>query len=73
MEEMIIKKRVAAYCRVSSKLDEQKSSIQIQIDYFQKRLSKNSEYILVDILYDICSGLRIHNQLENLKSLYLSH
>jgi len=67
MEEMIIKKRVAAYCRVSSKLDEQKSSIQIQIDYFQKLLIKNSEYILVDILYDTCSGLRTHNRPGYLK------
>ena len=41
------KKRVVAYARVSTNKNDQKNSFEAQQSYFQRELSKNSEYTLV--------------------------
>ena len=44
--------RVAAYARVSTDADEQENSLENQIEYFQKLISENPEYELVDVYHD---------------------
>lgn len=44
--------RVAAYARVSTDADEQENLLENQIEYFQKLISENPEYELVDVYHD---------------------
>lgn len=46
------KQRVAAYCRVSTSLEEQLGSFVAQKDYFTKTLSANQDYCFVGIYAD---------------------
>lgn len=55
-----MKKRVAAYCRVSSKLDNQKTSINLQVNYYENLFKENSEYEVVGIFSDVKTGLRVN-------------
>lgn len=43
------KKRVVAYARVSTNKNDQKNSFEAQQSYFQRELSKNEDYILVNL------------------------
>lgn len=47
-----VKKRVAAYARVSTDNDEQKTSIEAQIDEYAKQIKNNSEWEFVEIYAD---------------------
>lgn len=48
----IPKRRVAAYVRVSTASDEQLNSIAAQKDYFERMISRHSDWVLVDIYAD---------------------
>ena len=41
--------KVACYCRVSTKSDEQEQSFEAQQKYFKEKLSKEKGYDLIDI------------------------
>lgn len=47
-----LKKRVTAYCRVSSESDEQLHSVKAQIDYYKQYISSNDDYEYVGIYAD---------------------
>jgi DNA invertase Pin-like site-specific DNA recombinase len=51
-----MKKRVAAYCRVSTKYEEQTSSLEQQIDYYTNFIKSNSDMKFVGVFYDRKSG-----------------
>lgn len=46
------KKRVAAYCRVSTDTEDQANSLQNQRDFFEDYINKRVDWELVDIYYD---------------------
>ena len=46
------RKRVAAYCRVSTKQELQESSIQMQIAAYKRAISERIDWELVDIYVD---------------------
>ena len=51
-KQVIQKKRVAAYCRVSTNYSDQKSSYTTQIRTYQKIINQNPEWQLVEIFAD---------------------
>jgi len=46
------KKRVAAYCRVSTELEEQESSFKSQVEYYTNFISNRTDWTMVDIYAD---------------------
>ena len=57
--------RVAAYCRVSTELDEQQNSFHTQISYYTEYINKNKAWKLVDIFADEgISGTQIKHRAE---------
>lgn len=52
------KLKVAAYCRVSTERETQKSSIDIQIKYYTDLIQENQEWDFAGVFYDCESGLR---------------
>lgn len=44
--------RTAAYCRVSSDSDEQLASFSSQVSEYTNRISKNPDWVMVDIYAD---------------------
>ncbi len=46
------KKRVSAYCRVSTDLKEQETSFESQIEYYTDYITKKTDWVLVDIYAD---------------------
>lgn len=44
--------RVAAYCRVSTELEEQQNNYQVQITYYTDLINKNKEWTLAGIFAD---------------------
>lgn len=53
------KRRVAAYCRVSTKFEIQKSSIDLQISYYTRLIEENPEWENAGIYMDYGSRCRI--------------
>jgi DNA invertase Pin-like site-specific DNA recombinase len=51
-EQKPAKKRVVAYCRVSTDLDEQQNSYEAQVDYYGKYIPANPEWELLRIYAD---------------------
>lgn len=52
------KLKVAAYCRVSTERETQKSSIDTQIKYYTELIQMNPEWNFAGVFYDYESGLR---------------
>lgn len=52
------KLKVAAYCRVSTERETQKSSIDTQIKYYTDLIQENPEWDFAGVFYDYESGLR---------------
>lgn len=52
------KLKVAAYCRVSTEREIQKSSIDTQIKYYTELIQMNTEWDFIGVFYDYESGLR---------------
>jgi site-specific DNA recombinase len=46
------KKRVCAYCRVSTEDDAQLSSYELQVQYYQEYINSHPDWVLVDIYAD---------------------
>ena len=46
------KKRVAAYCRVSTDMKSQEESFETQVSYYQRYIERNDEWVLVGIYAD---------------------
>ena len=44
--------RVAAYCRVSTKLEEQEGSYDIQVNYFREKIENNPNMVLAGLYGD---------------------
>lgn len=51
-DEAVVKKRVAAYCRVSTDSDEQELSFETQCQYYRNYINEHPNYILVDVYAD---------------------
>ena len=49
---MYSKIRVAAYCRVSTDMEDQLHSLSVQIKYFTEYISGHEDYELVEVYYD---------------------
>lgn len=65
------KVKVAAYCRVSTKKDEQLNSLENQQSYFEKEISKNKSYDLYKIYVDRgLSALTMSKRKEFLNMVY---
>lgn len=56
------KLKVAAYCRVSTERETQKSSIDLQIKYYTDLIQTNPKWDFAGIFYDYESGLRKEKQ-----------
>lgn len=56
--------KVAAYCRVSTKLQSQKSSIETQINYYMKMIDDNPQWESAGIYIDYGSRCRIKGRKE---------
>ena len=67
-EESPPKRRVAAYCRVSTQAEEQNHSLAAQISYYTKLIEEDSDAVLVDIYADRgTSGTRTRNRTNFLR------
>lgn len=53
------RKRVAAYCRVSTDKEKQEHSLDAQITYYNQLAEKHLEWDFLQVFYDIGSGSRI--------------
>ena len=51
-QEGLVKKKVAAYCRVSTDSDEQELSFDSQCQYYKNYINEHPDYILVEIYAD---------------------
>lgn len=51
-DEAVVKKKVAAYCRVSTDSDEQELSFETQCQYYRNYINEHPNYILVDVYAD---------------------
>lgn len=57
--------RVAAYCRVSTEMEEQQNSYQVQIDYYTDLINKKKEWTLAGIFADEgISGTQTKKRIE---------
>ena len=62
------KRRIAAYCRVSTQVEEQNHSLAAQISYYTKLIEEDSDAVLVDIYADRgTSGTRTRNHTNFLR------
>ena len=63
------KLRVAAYCRVSTNHDEQELSLETQISYYEKLITKHEGWRLVKIYAERASGTQLKKRPEFIKML----
>ena len=59
-----MKKRVAAYCRVSTKEELQQYSLEIQKKYYKNLIEANEDFVFVGIYADTASGLKRKNRAQ---------
>jgi len=72
-EAPITKKRVAAYCRVSTLAEEQEFSYQSQCEYYKALIGNNPNLELVEVFGDDgCSGLRTEGRKEFLRMIEMA-
>ena len=62
------KLKVAAYCRVSTKYESQKSSIDLQVEYYTKYIEKQADWEFAGIFMDYGSRCRIKGR-ENFQTM----
>ena len=63
------KLRVAAYCRVSTNHEEQESSLEAQISYYEKLITNHKDWKLVKIYAEKASGTQMKKRPEFIKML----
>ncbi len=61
--------RVAAYCRVSTNHEEQESSLETQISYYEKLITEHEDWQLVKIYAERVSGTQLKKRPEFMKML----
>ena len=61
--------RVAAYCRVSMNHEEQDSSFEAQISYYEKLITAHKDWKLVNIYAEKASGTQMEKRPEFMKTL----
>ena len=54
--------RVATYCRVSTKHEEQQQSLEAQIDYYTNYVENHPNWVLVAVYFDTASGIRTNQR-----------
>ena len=54
--------RIAAYCRVSTKHEEQQQSLEAQIDYYTNYIQNHFNWVLVTVYSDTASGTRTNQR-----------
>jgi len=62
------KLKVAAYCRVSTKYESQKSSIELQVEYYTKYIEEHADWECAGIFLDYGSRCRIKGR-ENFQTM----
>ena len=50
----VVKKRVAAYARVSTEHEEQQTSYDAQVDYYTKKIKERTEWVFVEVYTEMC-------------------
>lgn len=63
------KLKVAAYCRVSTNHEEQESSLETQISYYEKIIAKHDDWQFVKIYAERVSGTQLKKRPEFMKML----
>ena len=63
------KLRVAAYCRVSTSHEEQESSLETQISYYEKLIAERDDWRLVKVYVERASGTQLKKRPEFMKML----
>lgn len=58
-KDTIRKLRVAAYCRVSTKYESQKSSIELQKEYYESYIKEQPNWLFAGVYVDYGSRVRI--------------
>lgn len=48
----VVKKRVAAYARVSTEHEEQQTSYEAQVDYYTKKIKERTDWVFVEVYTD---------------------
>ena len=56
------RKRVAAYCRVSTTNEEQATSLELQIAHYTNKINDNPNWDFAGVYYDAKSGLKSANR-----------
>ena len=56
LPKIIIHRKVAAYCRVSTQQEIQHHSLDAQREYYEKRITSNPGWVFVGIYADEASG-----------------
>ena len=54
--------RVAAYCRVSTGHEEQRSSLKKQIEFYTEYIQRDPHWQFVAVYYGTASGLRMNHR-----------
>ena len=49
----VVKKRVAAYARVSTEHEEQQTSYDAQVDYYTKKIKERTDWVFVEVYTDM--------------------
>ena len=55
----VVKKRVAAYARVSTEHEEQQTSYDAQVDYYTKKIKERTEWVFVEVYTEMLSTARV--------------
>ena len=63
-KDTVRKLRVAAYCRVSTKYESQKSSIELQKDYYEGYIKAHPNWLFAGVYADYGSRVRIDKRTE---------
>ena len=53
VKDTTVKRRVAAYARVSTDSDEQQTSYEAQVDYYTKLIHSHPDWSMVDVFTDV--------------------
>ena len=62
----VVKKRVAAYARVSTEHEEQQTSYDAQVDYYTKKIKERTDWIFVEVYTEMLtpSLIQLHTPLH---------
>lgn len=55
----VVKKRVAAYARVSTEHEEQQTSYDAQVDYYTQKIKERTDWVFVEVYTEMLSTARV--------------